>query len=116
MENHLPSLDAAFHALADTTRRAVLSRLARGPATVSELAAPFEMGLPSFLKHLRILEEDGLIFTEKQGRVRTCRVNAKRLALAEGWLARQRRAWEAQADRLANYVETKMTKGANHGR
>jgi DNA-binding transcriptional ArsR family regulator len=102
MENNL---DAAFHALADPTRRAVLSRLTKGPAPVTALAEPFGMGLPAFLKHLRILEADGLIRSEKTGRVRTCRINAERLAAAEAWLGEQRRAWLAQADRLAAYVE-----------
>ncbi|MFX7870391.1 metalloregulator ArsR/SmtB family transcription factor, partial [Acinetobacter baumannii] len=72
MENYRPSLDAAFHALADPTRRAIVSRLTKGSASVKELAEPFDMGLPSFMKHLSILEKDGLIRTEKVGRVRTC--------------------------------------------
>ena len=80
MANNHSSLDAAFHALADPTRRAVVSRLARGPAPVKELAEPFGMGLPAFMKHLGILERDGLIRTEKVGRVRTCRIEAANLA------------------------------------
>ncbi len=108
MENYQSSLDAAFHALADPTRRAVLSRLTRGPAPVMELAVPFDMGLPSFMKHLNILQKDGLITSEKVGRVRTCRVNAEKLAAAETWLSEQRALWQAQADRLADYVETRM--------
>lgn len=118
MENHSPSLDSAFHALADPTRRAVIGRLAKGPAAVKELARPFAMGLPSFMKHIRILEEDGLIRSEKVGRTRICRVNAERLAIAESWLSEQRRLWQAQADRLADYVETQMTgstDNAGHG-
>lgn len=107
MEN-LSSLDAAFHALADPTRRAVIGRLSKGPAAVKELAEPFGMGLPSFLKHLRILESDGLISTEKVGRVRTCRVNTERLAAAESWFSEQRVHWQAQTDRLADYVENYM--------
>jgi DNA-binding transcriptional ArsR family regulator len=109
MENHRAPLDAAFHALADPTRRAVLSRLMKGPAAVTDLAAPFDMGLPSFLKHLRVLEADGLIRTEKVGRVRTCRVDAERLMAAESWLAEQRRIWQARTDRLADYVETQLS-------
>jgi DNA-binding transcriptional ArsR family regulator len=108
MENYQSSLDAAFHALADPTRRAVLNRLTRGPAPVKELAAPFNMGLPSFMKHLRVLQADGLISSEKIGRVRTCRVNTEKLAAAELWLSEQRALWQAQADRLADYVETQM--------
>lgn len=111
MENYSSDLDAAFRALADPTRRAVLSSLAMGPAPVKELAAPFSMGLPSFLKHIRVLEQDGLIVTEKIGRVRTCRVNAEKMVLAEAWLSAQRAKWEAGADRLAQYVETQMNGG-----
>lgn len=114
MENHHAPLDAAFHALADPTRRAILSRLARGPAPVKELAQPFDMGLPAFLKHLKVLETDGLIRSQKQGRVRTCRVNAERLALAEAWLSEQRAIWQGRTDRLADYVETQMSKGDDH--
>ncbi|WP_110031004.1 ArsR/SmtB family transcription factor [Hoeflea marina] len=114
MENHSSDLDSAFHALADPTRRAVVSRLTRGPAPVSELARPFAMGLPSFMKHLRVLEADGLIRTEKRGRVRTCRIDAGRLAAAESWLAQQRVEWQAAADRLADYVETRMPRSEDH--
>jgi len=109
MENYTPSLDAAFHSLADPTRRAVISRLTRGPAAVKELAAPFDMGLPAFMKHLSVLERDGLIASEKVGRVRTCRVRPERLAVAESWLSEQRQLWQARTDRLADYVETQMT-------
>ena len=109
MENYQSPLDAAFHALADPTRRAVISRLTKGPAPVKELAQPFAMGLPSFMKHLRVLENDGLIRSEKVGRVRTCRVNTERLAAAESWLSEQRALWQARSDRLADYVETQMS-------
>ncbi|BAV65705.1 ArsR/SmtB family transcription factor [Sphingobium cloacae] len=109
MENYRSPLDAAFHALADPTRRAVISRLARGAAPVKELAAPFGMGLPSFMKHLRVLETDGLIRTEKVGRVRTCRIDPDRLAAAGAWLSEQRALWQSSADRLAHYVETRMS-------
>lgn len=108
MANYRTSLDATFHSLADPTRRAVLARLVNGPAPVKELAAPFGIGLPSFLKHIRILEHDGLISSEKVGRVRTCRVHAERLAAAEAWLSEQQVFWQARADRLAEYVETQM--------
>jgi DNA-binding transcriptional ArsR family regulator len=108
MENYQPSLDAAFHSLADPTRRAVISRLTKGPAPVKELAEPFAMGLPAFMKHLRVLEKDGLISSEKTGRVRICRVNTERLAVVESWFSEQRALWQAQTDRLADYVETRM--------
>jgi DNA-binding transcriptional ArsR family regulator len=105
MENYRSTLDTAFHALADPTRRAVIARLIEGPATVKELAAPFEMGLPSFLKHVKVLEAGGLIKSEKAGRVRTCRLIPTRLAAAEDWLSEQRGIWEARTDRLAAFVE-----------
>lgn len=108
MENHILSLDTAFHALADPTRRAVVSRLIQGPAPVKQLAEPFDIGLPAFLKHLRVLEDSGLIASEKTGRVRTCRIRPERLSEAEAWLSEQRALWEAGADRLATYVETAM--------
>lgn len=108
MDNHQHALDSAFHALADPTRRAVINRLARGPAAVTDLASPFAMALPSFMKHLRVLEKDGLIRSEKIGRVRTCRINAERLAAAESWLSEQREIWRSRADRLADFVETQM--------
>lgn len=108
MEHYQTALDAAFHALADPTRRAVIGRLTRGPAAVKELAEPFAMGLPSFMKHLRVLEKDGLISSEKVGRVRTCRVNTERLAAAESWLTEQRELWQGRTDRLADYVENQM--------
>ena len=115
MANCHTALDATFHALADPTRRAVISRLSRGPAPVKELAEPFGMGLPSFLKHLRVLEKDGLISSEKVGRVRTCRVNAQKLTAAESWLSEQRELWQARTDRLADYIETQMPRSNGNG-
>jgi len=97
MDNHL---NRFFAALSDPTRRAVIERLAEGPATVSDLARPHDMALPSFLKHLRVLEEGGLIASEKKGRVRTVHIEAAPLAEAEDWLNRQRRTWEGRLDRL----------------
>jgi|SRR6516164_7184836 DNA-binding transcriptional ArsR family regulator len=97
-------MDAIFQALADPTRRAVVGRLGRGPATVSELAAPFDMALPSFLKHIRMLEGGGLIRTRKTGRVRTCELEKGALATAESWLAQQRALWEGRTDRLEQFV------------
>lgn len=111
MENLCSPLDTAFHALADPTRRAVLSRLMSGPTPVKALAEPFAMGLPAFLKHLRVLEDGGLIATKKSGRVRTCRIRPERLLEAETWLREQRALWQAGADRLAAYVENEMAEG-----
>ena len=93
-------LDGIFQALSDPTRRAVLGRLARGPASVTELAEPFAMALPSFVKHIRILEETGCIRTRKEGRVRTCEIEKTTFAVAEKWLAEQRDLWEGRTDRL----------------
>lgn len=98
------SLDGLFLALSDPTRRAVIGRLSRGPATVTELAAPFEMALPSFMKHIHQLEESGWIATEKRGRVRTCRLEPATFAAAQSWLDEQRALWEGRTDRLAAFV------------
>lgn len=101
-----PELDALFQSLADPTRRAVLARLAHGPASVTELAAPHAMALPSFLAHLRKLEEGGLIETRKAGRVRTCTLKVGSLAPAKSWLEEQRLLWEGRHDRLEDYLAT----------
>lgn len=98
--------DAVFRALADPTRRRVLERLGRGPASVGDLAKPFEMALPSFLQHLRMLETAGLVSSEKVGRVRTYRLVPERLKLAEDWLSRQRRLWETRLDQLDDLLKT----------
>jgi DNA-binding transcriptional ArsR family regulator len=105
MDHHSVRLDAVFQALADPTRRAVLGRLGQGPAPISELAAPFDMALPSFLKHIRQLEQSGLIRTRKRGRVRTCTLERKQFAVVDTWLARQRAIWQGRADRLAEIAE-----------
>lgn len=104
MANHSVRLDGVFQALADPTRRAVLGRLGAGPASVTELAAPFDMALPSFMKHVRILEDTGLIRTRKDGRVRTCTLERKAFTVAEQWLAAQRAVWETRTDRLEQFV------------
>ncbi|GHF62968.1 ArsR/SmtB family transcription factor [Seohaeicola zhoushanensis] len=100
MENNIPPLDSLFHALADPTRRAVVQRLGAGPAAVSELAEPFGMGLPSFMKHLGVLEDAGLIQSAKTGRVRTCTLNPDRLAAAERWFEEQRQLWDVRYRQL----------------
>lgn len=97
-------LDGVFTALADPTRRVVLRRLGRGPASVGELAEPFPITLPSFMKHIRMLEANGLIRTSKTGRVRTCTLVPERLALVDDWLADERRLWEGRTDRLQALV------------
>lgn len=98
------ALDGIFVALADPTRRAVVRRLGEGSASVGELAQPFEITLPSFMKHVRTLESSGLIRTRKTGRVRMCTLNQDRLSLVDDWLAEQRRAWEQRTDRLEQFV------------
>jgi DNA-binding transcriptional ArsR family regulator len=98
------TVDGVFRALADPTRRSVLQRLCASPASVSELAAPFQMALPSFVQHMRVLERCGLVRSSKRGRVRTFTLEPKRLKLAEDWLAVQRKLWEGRLDRLDDYL------------
>jgi len=97
-------LDHVFRALSDPTRRAVLERLTRGPAAVSELARPFDMALPSFTQHLGVLEKSGLVTSRKLGRVRTYRLAPKPLKAAEHWMARQRSLWQTRLDQLDRYL------------
>lgn len=106
MANYNPRLDNVFSALADPTRRAIIARLSQGEASVGELAQPFDMALPSLMKHLRVLETGGLVSSEKHGRVRTCRLMPGAMEGAENWLAEQRAIWEARLDRLEAYVAT----------
>lgn len=98
------SIDAVFRALADPTRRQVVERLSRSPASVTELAERFDMALPSFVQHLRLLEESGLVRSTKRGRVRTYHIAPRRLELAQHWLDRQRALWERRLDQLDEYV------------
>ena len=104
MEQYSGQLNGIFQTLADPTRRAVLGRLGKGPASISELAAPFDMALPSFMKHIRQLEDSGWIRTRKEGRVRTCTIEKKPLAAIESWLSAQRALWEGRTDRLEQFV------------
>ncbi len=106
MEQYSEQLNGVFQALADPTRRAVLGRLGKGPASVSELAKPFDMALPSFMKHIRLLEDSGWILTRKEGRVRTCATKRKAFTQADAWLSAQRAVWEARFDRLDAWVES----------
>ncbi|WP_373356148.1 ArsR/SmtB family transcription factor [Pseudoroseicyclus sp. CXY001] len=105
MPNHL--LDSTFHALADPTRRAILSRLAAGEESAGALAEPFDMALPSFLQHLKVLEAGGLITTEKRGRQRICRLEEARFAEARGWMEAEMRRWTGRLDRLGDYLNRK---------
>ena len=105
------SLNHAFQALSDPTRRTMLSRLSRGAASVSELAAPLHMSLPAVLQHLKALEDSGLVSTEKKERVRTARLEGNAIAEAERWLTDRRTEWEAQADRLESFLATLQKEG-----
>lgn len=99
-------LDQVFSALADPTRRAVVERLVSGPASTSDLAQPFAMALPSFTQHLGVLERAGLVTSTKVGRVRTFQLSAAGLAIADGWLAEQRRLWQRRLDQLDDFLLT----------
>lgn len=108
-------LSDVYTALSHPARRAVIHRLGRGPASVSELAGPFDMGLPSFMKHIRMLEDSGMIRTMKEGRTRTCRIDPSGLAEAERWLAEQRAIWEGRADRLEAFVLEEQAREGEEG-
>ena len=97
--------DAVFYALSSSTRRKVLEQLSVGPASVSELAAPFDMKLPSFVEHLSVLEESRLVKSKKRGRVRTYELAPERFKVVEDWLSARRRLWEARLNRLDEYVK-----------
>ena len=106
MEPDARQLNGIFQAIADPTRRAVLGRLGSGPASVSDLAKPFDMALPSFMQHIRFLEESGWICTRKVGRVRICAIEEEPLTAVDRWLSAQRALWESRTDRLQQFVET----------
>jgi DNA-binding transcriptional ArsR family regulator len=102
---HSAAADDVFHALSNPTRRKVLERLSVGPATVSELAEPFDMQLPSFVQHLSVLERSRLVKSQKRGRVRTYEIAPARFKVVEDWLTARRRLWEARLDRFDDYVK-----------
>ena len=104
MLNQIARLDGVFHALADPTRRVMVERLSRGPASVSELAQPLAMSLPAVIQHLQVLEASGLVRSEKAGRVRTCRIDAPALQAAEQWFHERRATWERRLDRLGEFL------------
>lgn len=99
-----PELDLVFQALADPSRRDMVTRLSRGPASVSELARPLDMTLPAVIQHLQVLEASGLVRSEKTGRVRTCRIEPKVFSRAEAWFAGRRASWERRLDRLGELL------------
>ncbi len=111
MVNQGAGLDRAFHALADRSRRLIVERLARGPASVSELAQPLAMSLPAVMQHLQVLEACSLVASEKAGRVRTCRIEPETLRQVEQWVAGQRTTWERRFDRLGGYLAEDQQEG-----
>lgn len=115
MLNQQTPLDLTFQALADPTRRAMVERLSHGPASVSELARPLAMSLPAVMQHLAVLENSGLIRSEKVGRVRTCRVEPQALSQAEQWINARRTEWERRLDRLGFYLEQLKSNGDDDG-
>ena len=104
MLNYSTPLNLVFQALADPTRRLMVERLSRGPASVSALAEPLDMSLPAVMQHLQVLEASGLVRSEKVGRVRTCRIDPKALQAAERWITERRASWERRLDRLGEYL------------
>ena len=115
MLNQSSDLDLLFHALADPARRAMVERLSRGPAAVSELARPLPMSLPSVMQHLGVLEAAGLVRSEKLGRVRTCAVEPAALSLAEQWIDARRIEWDQRLDRLGDYLKSLENEGDHDG-
>ena len=112
MAKHEPDLSRLFHALADPTRRTIVTRLAEGPAPVTELAKPTGLRLPTVMRHLSVLEEAGLITTSKDGRVRSCAIVPEALAPVRTWLDEQGEIWEARLDRMDDYVMKLMEERA----
>jgi DNA-binding transcriptional ArsR family regulator len=115
MLNQSTELDRLFHALADPARRAMVERLSRGPAPVSELARPLPMSLPAAMQHLGVLEAAGLVRSEKVGRVRTCAIEPQALSQAEQWISARRAEWMHRLDRLGEYLKTLESEGDGDG-
>jgi DNA-binding transcriptional ArsR family regulator len=101
------AIDRVFHALGDPTRRGLVDRLCRGPATVTDLAKPFDLTLAAVVQHVQVLERSGLIRTEKMGRVRTCRIEPDGLGVVERWISERRSLWSRRLDRLGAILEEK---------
>jgi DNA-binding transcriptional ArsR family regulator len=116
MPNYATSLDLLFQALADPTRRRVVERLTRGPASVSELAKPLSMSLPSVMQHLEVLEASGLVRSRKVGRVRTCTIEPAALRKAERWITERRTGWERRFDKLGEYLAEQHDQPTNEGK
>ena len=114
MTNYHTDLTQTFHALADPTRRKVVERLTQGPASVSELAEPFNMALPSFMQHLNVLERSNLVRSEKVGRVRTFQIRPKQMKQARQWFHDQLELWQTRLDQLDDYALTLAQKEKNN--
>ena len=115
MLNQSSGLDRLFHALADPARRAMVERLSRGPAPVSELARPLPMSLPAAMQHLSVLEAAGLVRSQKVGRVRTCAVEPLALSQAERWIKARQIEWEHRLDKLGEYLKSLESEGDGDG-
>ena len=115
MLNQSADLDRLFHALADPARRAIIERLSRGPAPVSELARPLPMSLPSAMQHLGVLVAAGIVRSEKSGRVRMCAIEPQALSQAEQWINARRIEWGHRLDRLGEYLQTMRNEGEGDG-
>jgi DNA-binding transcriptional ArsR family regulator len=113
--SQMANLDRVFHSLADSTRRAVITQLAGGPASVGELARRHSMALPSFMKHVRILEASKIVVSRKKGRVRICELSPRPLSLAQNWIEKERRIWATRLNQLDAFVETLAEKEKTHG-
>lgn len=116
MAKHDPDLSLLFHALADPTRRSILTRLAVGPARVTDLAGPTGLRLPTVMRHLSVLQETGLIATSKDGRIRTCAIVPEALEPAQTWLDEQRALWKSRLDRLEVYLDKTEKDDEEHGK
>jgi DNA-binding transcriptional ArsR family regulator len=115
MLNQSADLNRLFNALADPARRAMVERLSRGPAPVSELARPLPMSLPAVMQHLDVLEAAGLVRSEKVGRVRTCAIDPAALSQAEQWINARRIEWQGRLDRLGEFLKTLESEGGDDG-
>jgi DNA-binding transcriptional ArsR family regulator len=116
-----PAVDVVFHALSDGNRRAIIDRLLDGPASVSELARPLSISLPAVVQHLHVLEDSGVVRSQKVGRVRTCEIEPLALGTAERWISERRALWEARLDRLGEFLakqpdESEPRRGSNKRR
>jgi DNA-binding transcriptional ArsR family regulator len=114
MLNKVTALDQMFQALADSTRRAILAELTRGPRSVSKLAQPLAMSLPAVMQHLAVLESSGLVRSEKIGRIRTCTIEPKALGLPEQWINQRRMEWQRHFDQLGEYLNGLVKAGGTH--